>query len=249
MTEDFDLESLHRLIDEALEEPEKSTSPEPPSNKKMPFAFNDTRLLEILSNVLPEYMHQADMQMVLDRLRTELFNGYNVGNLRDMHSVIQYCRKCPEVQPSPQMPQWNLSSPDIVFVADNVNRPPEGDKYFITTLKKAGFSSNNVCMTYSTRCPIKGRGPNGTELSNCSNYLYPELEMLEPKLIIAMGNAAAAQFLGPIKITEEHGRIFWIGPWAIMPMYSPAYTLRAGYEEHFERDLANAYKFVYGTKP
>jgi uracil-DNA glycosylase len=61
----------------------------------------------------------------------------------------------------------------------------------------------HVYMAAVARCfPGKGSGggdrvPNPQEISNCSRHLRAEIEILEPKLFLAIGRLAIAQILGP----------------------------------------------------
>jgi uracil-DNA glycosylase len=60
-------------------------------------------------------------------------------------------------------------------------------------------------MAAVARCfPGKGAGggggdrvPNAIEIMNCSHHLRRELQILQPKLILAVGKLAIAQVLGP----------------------------------------------------
>lgn len=246
MREEFDPDALHRLVDEALEERPQTPPPASPS-KRLPFAFSDTRLLQTLADLLPKYVHQADAQVLLHELRNELYEGISLGNLRDMHNVIAFCRKCPAMEPNPQPPVWNLADPDVVFVGEGPARGGKPDDFFIETLKRAGFSSSRVALTGATRCRVsENRAPVQDEYTNCRGYLYAEIQLLRPKLVVTLGNGPTTQFVGPTKITEDHGKIYWVGPWPIMPTLPPAYVLRANLQDKFLADLVKAHNFVYG---
>lgn len=247
--EEFDLIALNRLLDEALEEKVVDSPPSKP-NTRLPFTFSDTKLLEVLSNLLPSYLHQADVQAILDSLRNDMYSDVQLGSLREMHAVINHCRRCEFMPPNPMLPQWNLSHPDVVFIRENPSSSEASDKLFVDTLVKVGFHSTNICLTYTTRCPLDKRIPSLDEVENCSSYLYQEIQMLAPKLIVPMGFIPIQDFIPKLKITEEHGRVFWLGPWAIMPVLGPMHVLqsKSNLNQQFENDLASAYRFVYGDK-
>jgi uracil-DNA glycosylase len=77
-----------------------------------------------------------------------------------------------------------------------------------------------IYMAAVARCyPGKGKGagdrvPDKTEILNCSRHLKDELEVLQPKLILAVGKLAMAQVLGPqvftstTKLTDVVGKVF-----------------------------------------
>jgi len=62
-------------------------------------------------------------------------------------------------------------------------------------LKAMGFSRNQVYLTNILKCrPINDRDPLPAEAECCADYLYRQIELLQPKLILALGQNAA-QFL------------------------------------------------------
>jgi uracil-DNA glycosylase len=66
-----------------------------------------------------------------------------------------------------------------------------------------------------------------------------------------MGLVATCSLLpAKIHMNEERGRIVWLGPWPILPIFSPSYVLRGGGNLNtlFEQDMEKAYNFVYGEK-
>ena len=79
---------------------------------------------------------------------------------------------------------------------------------------------DRVYMAAVARCyPGKGnsagdRLPDALEISNCSQHLKLELQLLKPKLILAVGKLAISQTLGPQifgpskKLTDVVGKIF-----------------------------------------
>lgn len=249
MTDDYDPIELERAVAEALGE---ITS----SSPRALFSFGDTKMLEKLAEILPQYIpHHADVPVVLEELRSALYEGTREDSasdqLRQLHTALAHCRKCPLMRPEPHQPHWNLSDPDVVFVADAPITGSPSDQHLFTALKQVGFRSARIAATSVTRClPKERRNPNTAEISTCSTrFLFTELQLLRPKLIVALGGSAASVLLGtPIKVTEEHGRTMWVGPWPILVTYSAGYatrTERAGAD--FRNDLQQAYTAVYGA--
>ena len=246
-SEEFDLAELEKLVSEALDDRVANTAPVP-SEAKIPFGLGEARLLEKLSHLLPKYMAIPDQQMVLNELRDELKDGIDLGNLREVHGVVKNCRKCPSVRPTPHLPTWNVADPDVVFVSDLPYTGSKNDEYLVDCLKAAGFSSRRICLTSATRCfPSESRAPNESEIDTCTKrFLFTEIQLLNPKLVVTLGGPASAVFLGNIKITEDRGRIFWLGPWPILPTYSAAYVLRGKGAAELRTDFEKAHGFVYG---
>lgn len=238
---EFDEDELQRLIAEALGEF--------PSGRNA-VAFGDTQILAALSQILPEYLDRADVAMIFDRVRGSLYEGLNYGDLRSLHTTVKHCRVCPNVVPDPQLPAWNRADPDVVFVGDTPWRGGNADQYLANLLQAVGFKSRRICYTSAVRCfPKDKRPPSADEVTNCTTrYLYNELQQMAPKLIVAVGAIATTALLGePISVVETRGTIYWLGPWPVLVMTSPAYAMRterAGTQ--FATDLNTAYAFTYG---
>jgi uracil-DNA glycosylase len=112
-----------------------------------------------------------------------------------------------------------------VFLLGQAPGPHEGDlgKPFAYTAGKTLFKWFNevsgideetfrekIYMAAVARCyPGKGKGagdriPDAKEISNCSKHLIGELEVLQPKLILAIGKLAIAQVLGEKQFGSKH---------------------------------------------
>jgi len=75
---------------------------------------------------------------------------------------------------------------------------------------------------------IANRAPMQEEMANCREYLDVELEVVTPRVILALGAPAAKSFLGPgFSITRQRG-MWYAGPHGadLMATYHPAYILR-----------------------
>lgn len=249
MNEDqFDEDEVIELVNNALAECGKTAfSPE----HIVPLSFGDSRLLETLAETLPKHMHQADVIMILDELKDKLYSGVNLTSLKDVHSLSLNCRKCPAMIADPKLPTWNVSDPDMIIVAESPFRFKDQLDLLVSNLKGVGFSSKRIMLTYINRCnPKESRKATAGEIKNCTSYLAHEIHVLRPKLILCLGAIPSATLLGAdIKIGSEHGKICWLGPWAILPTYSPTYVLKAGSkaESTFNQDIQHAYSFVYGA--
>lgn len=246
--EDFDEGEVIKLVQSALaKEGEGALEPK----QSIPLGMGQGDLIERLFKRLSDYMNKADAQMVFDDLRTELFSGIETPDLKTIHTITKNCRKCGEAAiPDQNLPQWNLSDPDCVFVSDIPFYAKESMEFFVGSLVSAGFSSTRVALTYLNRCPPAQKNYEAQHIRNCASYLYTELQILRPKLIVTMGLLPLASLLGTnSKLKDTRGTVMWLGPWAIMPTYSPAYAIKAGgsISNNFKSDIVSAYNFCYGV--
>lgn len=75
---------------------------------------------------------------------------------------------------------------------------------------------------------LRNRAPEPDEMANCRPYLDEQIEIIRPRIILALGAPAAKSFLGPqFSITKQRGR-WYIGPLDIplIASFHPAYILR-----------------------
>jgi DNA polymerase len=103
-------------------------------------------------------------------------------------------------------------------------------------LAAIGLRREDVFITNTIKCRattdeggrLANRAPSPQEMSNCREYLDRELQIVSPKVILALGAPAAKSFLGrDFSITRQRG-IWYAGPFGadLMVTYHPAYILR-----------------------
>lgn len=96
-------------------------------------------------------------------------------------------------------------------------------------LLAAGFSRNeNIYIANMVKCrPPGNRDPQPEEIAACIGYLYRQIELVNPKIIVCLGRVAAQAMMDPnFRVTKEHGRfIEKDGIW-YMGTYHPAALLR-----------------------
>ena len=74
----------------------------------------------------------------------------------------------------------------------------------------------------------KNRAPDPNEMANCRPFLDEQIDIIQPRVIMALGAPAAKSFLGrDFQITKMRGR-WYDGPAGIplMVTFHPAYVLR-----------------------
>ncbi len=87
---------------------------------------------------------------------------------------------------------------------------------------------SNVYIANIVKCrPPKNRDPLNTEQDACIPWLYEQIDLLNPKIIVCLGRIAAMRFIKPdFKISREHGQWFQADGRRIMALYHPAALLR-----------------------
>lgn len=89
--------------------------------------------------------------------------------------------------------------------------------------------SDRVYITNIVKCrPPNNRNPNLNETRQCEPYLTRQIELIKPKLIIALGKVAAQNLLGcEDSISSLRGKIHNYSGTPLIVTYHPAYLLRA----------------------
>jgi uracil-DNA glycosylase len=97
---------------------------------------------------------------------------------------------------------------------------PREDVYICNTVK---------CRpTFDTGTRLANRAPTPDEMRNCRPYLDEQIEIIRPRVLLALGAPAAKSFMGEkFSITKQRGQWF-DGPLGIpiIATFHPAYILR-----------------------
>jgi uracil-DNA glycosylase len=76
--------------------------------------------------------------------------------------------------------------------------------------------------------PPNNRDPKPEEKEAFWPYLQAQLEVIQPKLIVALGRHSANCFLPDLKIGQAHGQPQEWNGWKLLPLYHPAAALYNG---------------------
>jgi DNA polymerase len=123
-------------------------------------------------------------------------------------------------------------------------------------LKSAGINREDAFITNSVKCrPPGNRNPEPNEIQACNYYLWEQLRIISPEIVITLGKFASGLFftdncsMSEMRRLSLRGIIFWTGEdrtsYKIISTYHPAYILRnANEEETVVGDLIRAKKFI-----
>lgn len=119
------------------------------------------------------------------------------------------------------------------FNEDKLKRPFVGRAGHLLDelIKEVGWKREGVYITNIVkRRPPDNRDPLPAEIEAYKPYLTRQIEIIDPKVIVALGRFAMNYFLPDAKITRDHGRAFNIDSRIIFPVYHPAAALRSPVE-------------------
>ncbi|HLA67788.1 MAG TPA: uracil-DNA glycosylase [Acidimicrobiia bacterium] len=97
-------------------------------------------------------------------------------------------------------------------------------------LGEIGLKREEVYIANVLKCrPPGNRDPLADEIESCKVYLRKQLELIDPRVVITLGNFATKLLLKrDVGITQLRGQVF---PWwhrQLVPMLHPAAALRGG---------------------
>lgn len=110
----------------------------------------------------------------------------------------------------------------------------------------------DVYFTDAVKCrPPEDRKPHADELAACRPHLVRQIELLRPRLIVALGRSAAQALLQrEVKISAERGRVHDVQGIPLVITYHPAYLLRNVAEKAKSwEDLRFMRQTMRGLKP
>jgi len=105
----------------------------------------------------------------------------------------------------------------------------QAGQYLDSLLFQSGLPRESVCITNVCHCrPPNNRTPKLDEIKSCSKWLDMELDIVQPRIVVALGATAIARFLGNGVGTVEHlhGKPVEKDRRIILPAYHPAAALR-----------------------
>jgi uracil-DNA glycosylase len=129
------------------------------------------------------------------------------------------------------------------FYENEQGRPFVGaaGKFFDELLEKVSMKREDVFITNVVKCrPPGNRDPEPDEIENCTgNYLFRQIEAINPKVIVTLGRHSMGLFLPDAKISSVHGQSTWVKGRLIVPMFHPAAALhQQSLRPTLEKDFA-----------
>lgn len=128
---------------------------------------------------------------------------------------------------------------------DEAGRPYVGNagRLLDHLLEEAGLEREATFITGAVKCrPPGNRTPRASEIEVCArHYLWPQIEIIHPRIICPQGTAAVRAVLGPgFKLAEVRGRPLQREGYMIFVTHHPAAVFyREELKTLLERDLAS----------
>jgi DNA polymerase len=97
-------------------------------------------------------------------------------------------------------------------------------------LTDSGLARAEVAVLNVVKCrPPRNRAPSAGEIARCRPYLQRQLDLLRPRLIVALGLTAVAWFLGRrTSLAAARGTLHRTAGWRVIATYHPSAAIRFG---------------------
>jgi len=127
-------------------------------------------------------------------------------NLEEIAKEIKDCRKCPlHLSRTNAVPGEGNPKAEVMFIGeapgrneDLQGRPFVGaaGKLLTDLLESIGLTRSEVFITNVVKCrPPHNRDPRPEEIETCFPYLERQVELIDPKIIVALGRHSALTLL------------------------------------------------------
>jgi DNA polymerase len=95
-------------------------------------------------------------------------------------------------------------------------------------IEAIGLARGDVYIANVIKCrPPQNRNPEQDEVETCEPFLFQQIDIIKPKVIVALGTFAARTLLRTLDpISRLRGRVFEYRGAKLIPTFHPAYLLR-----------------------
>jgi uracil-DNA glycosylase len=162
--------------------------------------------------------------------------------LKEVFAQAQRCVRCQELAATRKNVVFGAGNADadLMFVgeAPGASEDEQGlpfvgraGKLLETLLEEIGMARKDVFIANVLKCrPPGNRDPLPVEIENCREYLYRQVELIQPRVICSLGNFSTKLLRDdPTGITRLHGKpeVLTLGKRAVQlyPIFHPAAAL------------------------
>ncbi len=189
-------------------------------------------------NVSFREAHSMNIDQSIEQSREEKgeLEMKNAGSLNSIAEEIRSCNRCSLAKERTRaVPGEGPGNAEILLIGeapgrdeDHAGRPFVGRAGSILDrcLEEAGIERGQVFITNAVKCrPPKNRRPKKDEIEACRPYLEAQIGLVQPKVVILMGNAATKAVLEMEGVTSLRGQVYRD---LFLITFHPAAVLRNG---------------------
>jgi uracil-DNA glycosylase len=164
----------------------------------------------------------------------------NQMSIKNIRLAVSECGKCGLGQTRTNaVPGEGKHDASLMFIGeapgydeDRQGRPFVGraGKLLTDIIHAMGMTREDVFIANVIKCrPPGNREPQDDEIHACSPYLFSQIDIIKPTVIVTLGRYSTATLLGlpaQMRISDMRGKFFKYNGIKVMPTFHPAYLLR-----------------------
>ena len=193
---------------------------------------------EITDQTKIDNLKQQNIVQTFTQKNKSQDSAKNINSLSELFEKYKACQRCALGQTRKKLVfGGGLSNPPIMFIGegpgadeDSMGKPFVGRAGRLLTkmISSIGIARDDVYITNIVKCrPPENRNPTPAEISCCLPIIKKQIEILNPKLIVTLGNIPTKTFITDAHgITKAHGKIKHYEKWTLLPTFHPSYLLR-----------------------
>jgi len=188
-------------------------------------------------------LEQTASGALLGEMEGNLFSDYAIAyqakSLEELRAAIGDCRRC-KLWPGRTHLVFGVGNPraKVMFVGEGPGRDEDlqGEPFvgragqLLTDIitKGMGLKRSDVYIANVVKCrPPENRNPEPDEVESCEPFLKKQIDLIRPKVIVALGKFAVQSLLkSKVPITRLRGVWQDYHGIKLMPTFHPAYLLR-----------------------
>lgn len=181
-------------------------------------------------------------------------------DLTELEKECSICKKCPlyEERHNVVFGQGNENA-SILFIGEGPGEQEDlsgipfvgkSGQLFDKMLEAVDLTRDEIYIANIVKCrPPGNRNPKPEEANVCINYLYTQIDLIKPSIIVCLGKVASERIIhDDFKITAERGQWSQKGNCHYMATYHPSYILRLPNKKTEAwsdfKEIKHAYKFL-----
>ncbi len=160
-------------------------------------------------------------------------------SLDELSHNISTCHLCDLSKSRTQsMSGYGNQNADLMIIDYDISQTQDATNSYYSgrsgeTLKKMienvlHLNVEDVYLTHAIKCkPLKSNKPSPSEWNSCKAYLFSQIEFIQPKVVVTLGNEAYNC------VTEDNdnfdnvrGHVIDFKKYKLVPIYHPQYLLR-----------------------
>ena len=232
-TEDEDKRSKCNFSHSAEAQPVVKIKHEIINSKKITPSTNITDCQENLTPLKQRSDLGTFQQLIPEQEETKI-----ISSLSELADKYKSCQRCPLCKTRTNIVFGNGSiNSRVIFIGegpgadeDDQGKPFVGRAGRLLTkmINTIGIERDDVYITNIVKCrPPENRNPTPAEISCCLPIIKHQLKILNPKLIVTLGNIPSKSLIPDLPgITKVRGRIMKYQNWTVLPTFHPSYLLR-----------------------